>query len=196
METKEKENSTVKNNQAVKGANPVTEENKNPKFVAGNTVNKDSVKPDVNKPKEETGVTQTEAPKAGQAKQENAQPQTEQPKAEPTKPGLKEEVRAEKPVPNLEETVKLVSGLGKKIAQRDKVKNTIANLDSFSIAQTDDDEVTDGNKFQRCELVITDDKENEFVTKNPYIIDHVAQYVNSLCVEKLAEIEASIILPL
>jgi len=139
----------------------------------------------------------------GETKKEEAKPQTSMtpepvkaeqlPQAEPTKKELKEAIKAK--VFSLEETVKLISGLGKRIAQRDKLKNTIDNLDNFVIAQSDDEDVTGSNKFQRCELSITDDNGNEFVTKNPYIIDQVAQFVNSLCVEKLAEIEASIIIP-
>lgn len=118
----------------------------------------------------------------------------EQPQAEPTKKELKEQLIAKR-VFNLDTTVKMVADLSKKIAQRDRLKNTIANLDTFAIQANEDGDVTESNKFHRCELTITDDEGNEFVTKNAYIIDHVAQYVNSLCIEKLAEIEAEIVIP-
>lgn len=118
----------------------------------------------------------------------------EQPQAEPSKKELKEQLLAKR-VFNLDTTVKMVADLSKKIAQRDRLKNTIANLDTFAIQANEDGDVTESNKFHRCELTITDDEGNEFVTKNAYIIDHVAQYVNSLCVEKLAEIEAEIVIP-
>jgi hypothetical protein len=132
----------------------------------------------------------TAAPKADEVKPAGEA----QPQAEPSKKEIKEQLSL-KPVFNLDATVKLVSELGKKIVQRDKLRATIDNLDSFSIAPNEEDDVTGSNKFYRCELVIKDDDDNEFVTKNAYIIEHVAQYVNSLCVEKLAEIEAEIIIP-
>lgn len=118
----------------------------------------------------------------------------EQPQAEPSKKELKEQLSANRAF-NLDTTVKMVADLSKKIAQRDRLKNTIANLDTFAIQANEDGDVTESNKFHRCELTITDDEGNEFVTKNAYIIDHVSQYVNSLCVEKLAEIEAEIVIP-
>jgi hypothetical protein len=51
------------------------------------------------------------------------------------------------------------------------------------------------SRFARCELVISDDDGNEFVTKNPFIIAYVAQEVKQLCIDKLAEVEASIVIP-
>ncbi|EHQ27532.1 hypothetical protein [Mucilaginibacter paludis] len=131
-----------------------------------------------------------DAPKAEELKT-GADPQ---PQVEPTKKEIKEQLNL-KPVFNLDATVKLVSELGKKITQRDKLKATIDNLDTFTIASNEDGDVTGSNKFYRCELVLHDDAGNEFVTKNAYIIDHVTQYVNALCVEKLAEIEAEIVIP-
>jgi hypothetical protein len=132
----------------------------------------------------------TAAPKAEDVKPaEEAKPQ-----AEPTKKELKEQISA-KPVFNLDTTVRLVGDLSKKIAQRDKLRATIDNLDTFTIASNEDGDVTGSNKFYRAELVLHDDDGNEFVTKNAYIIEHVTQYVNSLCVEKLAEIEAGIVIP-
>jgi hypothetical protein len=117
-----------------------------------------------------------------------------QAQVEPSKKEIKEQVKA-MPIFNLDTTVKLVSELSKKITQRDKLRATIDNLDTFTIASNEDGDVTGSNKFYRCELVLHDDAGNEFVTKNAYIIDHVTQYVNSLCVEKLAEIEAEIVIP-
>lgn len=132
-----------------------------------------------------------EAPKAEELKQgEEAKPQ-----AEPTKKELKEQFIAQQER-KLAETVKLVEALGKKIAQKNKLENTISNLDSFTVAQTDDkDDMASDSRFARCELVISDDDGNEFVTKNPFIIAYVAQEVKQLCIDKLAEVEASIVIP-
>ena len=86
--------------------------------------------------------------------------------------------------------------LGKKIAQKNKLQNTIANLDSFTVAQNEDkDDMASDSRFQRCELVISDDDGNEFVTKNPFIIAYVAHEVKELCIEKLEEVEANIVIP-
>jgi len=63
------------------------------------------------------------------------------------------------------------------------------------VAQIEDGDETDSNHFQGCTLMIEDDSRRKFITKNPVIIWSVSQYVNSLCVEKLSEIEAGITLP-
>jgi hypothetical protein len=132
-----------------------------------------------------------DAPKAEEVKQaEEAKPQ-----AEPTKKELKEQFIAQQER-KLAETVKIVEVLGKKIAQKTKLENTIGNLDSFTVAQSDDkDDMASDSRFARCELVISDDDGNEFVTKNPFIIAYVAQEVKQLCIDKLAEVEASIVIP-
>ena len=146
-----------------------------------------------------------EAPKADEAKAQAPAipaPQQEQPKAEegkpqaePSKKELKEQFAAQQAI-KLAETVKLVETLGKKIAQKNKLQNTIANLDSFTVAQNDDkDDMASDSRFARCELVIHDDDGEEFVTKNPFIIAYVAHEVKELCIEKLKEVEASIIIP-
>jgi hypothetical protein len=132
-----------------------------------------------------------DAAKAEEVKQgEEAKPQPE-----PSKKELKEQFIAQQER-KLAETVKIVELLGKKIAQSNKLKNTIANIDSFTITQSDDkDDMASDSRFARCELVISDDDGNEFVTKNPFIIAYVAQEVKQLCIDKLAEVEAGIIIP-
>jgi len=124
-----------------------------------------------------------------------AQGEEAKPQAEPSKKELKEQFQAQQER-KLAETVKIVEVLGKKIAQKTKLENTIGNIDSFTIAQSDDkDDMASDSRFQRCELVISDDDGNEFVTKNPFIIAYVAQEVKQLCIDKLAEVEASIVIP-
>lgn len=127
---------------------------------------------------------------AGAPKAEEVKPQ-----AEPSKKEIKEQFMAQQER-KLADTVKLVEALGKKIAQKNKLANTISNLDSFTVAQSDDkDDMASDSRFARCELVITDDDGNEFVTKNPFIIAYVAHEVKQLCIDKLAEVEASIVIP-
>jgi hypothetical protein len=194
METKVKDSGKTVNNGIVKT-------DKKEQFVAGNPVNKDSSKPEAEKPKEETVIkadqakpqaeqAKVEAPKAEQVNQANGQPKQEQPKAEPLP-----EPKPAKPVLNLEETLKLVADLNRKKIQRDKLIETVENLEAFEIELKEDADETDSNIYQGCVLTIEDDNRRKFTTKNPVIIWTVAQQVNGMCVNKLAEIEAGIILP-
>jgi hypothetical protein len=174
--------SNAKSNNEV-STNPVTVENKNPQFVAGNAVNKDSEKQADVKPATEN---KTEASK-DQPKAEA--PNTAVPQAEHAKP------QPAKTVLNLESTLKLVEEMHRKIKQRTKLQDTIDNLESFEVELRDEADTTDTNYYTGCKLIIEDDKRNSFETKNPTIIWAVAQMVNSMCVDKLAEIEAGIVLP-
>ncbi|WP_026898836.1 hypothetical protein [Daejeonella oryzae] len=107
----------------------------------------------------------------------------------------KTEIRFEKPALNLESTLKLVVELHRRKIQRDKLLETIETLEAFEVAQKEDAEETDSNHFQGCVLTIEDDTRRKFTTKNPVIIFSVAQYVNSMCINRLAEIEAGITIP-
>lgn len=130
-----------------------------------------------------------------QVKPEAGTPTVEQPKIEPTKIEIKEQLKEEKPTMNLEATIKLALDLNRRINQRGKLLETIGTLEAFEMAQKDDAEETDSMHFQGCELTIEDDKGREFTTKNPFIINAVAKMVNTLCVDKLAEIEGEIFIP-
>lgn len=121
-----------------------------------------------------------------------AEPANPETKVEPTKKELKEEVKT---VPNLENTLKLVEELHRRKVQRDRLLATINSLATFEIAQKEDAEETDSNYYQGCELTIEDDNRKKFSTKNPVIIHAVAQFVNQMCVNRLAEIEAGIVIP-
>ncbi|MDB5118361.1 MAG: hypothetical protein JWQ79_3853 [Mucilaginibacter sp.] len=197
MKTEVIESKKVNTNE-VKGTNPVTEENKNPKFVAGNAVNKESAKVEA-KPEAEKDTPKVEAPKTEPIKadapkvEEQAKPQSEQPKAEPKAEHFKPEPA--KPVLNLEGTLKLVEELHRRKIQRDKLLETINNLEAFEFDLKEEMDETGGNVYQGCVLTIEDDNRQKFTTKNPTIIWTVAQMVNRLCVDKLAEIEAGIMIP-
>jgi hypothetical protein len=194
-------NTSVKNGKADKKA----------AFVNNNPVNKISTPPSPGAPKTDDGnknvnaeppKPQTEQVKAEAPKDDTAAHE-QQPKAEAT--AVKEELKAEpkpefkpepvKPTMNLEEVLKLVTELNRRKIQRDKLLETIDNLEAFEIGLKEDADETDGNYYQGCVLTIEDDNHRKFTTKNPVIIWTVAQQVNSLCVNKLAEIEAGIIIP-
>jgi len=193
MKTEVKDSKTAKSNSSLNGVNTVTADNKAKQFVHGNPLNPVSVKKEIEpeKPKEEI--------KAGEA--EKPTPQAEQVKAEAPKAEVKTEPKAEvkaepvKPALNLEAVLKLVTDLNRKKIQRDKLIETIEHLESFEVELKEDEEETGTNAYQGCVLTIEDDKHRKFITKNPVIIFTVAQQVNSLCVGKLSEIEAGIMLP-
>ena len=126
---------------------------------------------------------------------EQVKPKAEAPKVEPTKIEIKEQLKEEKPALNLEKTIKLALDLNRRINQRGKLLETINTLEAFEVAQKDDADETDTNFFQGCTLTLEDDKGREFTTKNPFIIREVANRVNALCVDKLAEIEGEIFIP-
>ncbi|WP_462267690.1 hypothetical protein [Mucilaginibacter sp.] len=178
METKVKENSAAVNNNT--NGRPA----KGAAFVNGNPVNRE-----VDKPKEEKPAE----PANGQVKAEQSQPeQPEQPK--PAEAPQLAPVSM-KPALNLESTLKLVEELHRRSIQRNKLLETINNLEAFEVDIKEDADETDGNYYQGCTLTIEDDNRRKFVTKNPTIIFAVSQMVNRMCVDKLAEIEANITIP-
>lgn len=184
----EKENGAVKNTStdksAIRPSVPLKE-------------NANQVNPD----KEKKADSETAKPVAGKTEEHPKQETkavavvTEEPKAEPTKMEIKEQLKEEKPAMNLEATIKLALDLNRRINQRCKLLETIGTLETFEVAQKNDAEETDNTHFQGCELTIEDDKGREFTTKNPFIINAVAKMVNTLCVDKLAEIEGEIFIP-
>ena len=160
--------------------------------------NANQVDPDKEKPKAEAETANDTIVKTEEQPKETTKAVaeiTEAPKAEPTKMEIKGQLKEEKPAMNLEATIKLALYLNRRINQRGKLLDTIGTLEAFEVAQKDDAEETDSTHFQGCELTIEDDKGREFTTKNPFIINAVAKMVNTLCVDKLAEIEGEIFIP-
>ncbi len=149
--------------------------------------------------KSESPATATEQPKAEQPKAEAVKTEApkaeEQPKAEATKAEIKQALAEHRPAMNLEQALKWVETMHRRKIHRDKLVETISTLDAFEVAQMDDAEETGTNHFQGCELTIEDDSRKQFSTKNPFIIKAVAEYVKTLCVDKLAEIEGEIVIP-
>ncbi|TCC88787.1 hypothetical protein EZ428_19355 [Pedobacter frigiditerrae] len=187
--TSGKENGAVKNTStdksAIRPAVPLKE-------------NANQVDPDKEKPKAEVETAKPVIAKTEEQSKETTKALVviaEAPKAEPTKMEIKEQLKEEKPAMNLEATIKLALDLNRRINQRGKLLETIGTLEAFEVAQKDDAEETESTHFQGCELTIEDDKGREFTTKNPFIINAVAKMVNTLCVDKLAEIEGEIFIP-
>lgn len=135
---------------------------------------------------------ETIQPRTEQAKPEALKAEAEQPKAESV---IEVKEVPQKIVLNLESTLKLVEELHRRKIQRDRLIDTIDTLEAFEVAQIDDADETEANHFQGCVLTIEDDNRRKFTTKNPVIIQAVAQFVNGMCVNRLAEIEAGITIP-
>lgn len=173
------------------------------KEVKNSTLDKSALRPSVSPNEKAKEDKEADKPttagqvntKAEQPKTEDSKPKSEQPKAEPTKTEIKEQLQEQKPVMNLDSTIKLALELNRRIVQRGRLLETIGTLEAFEVAQKDDADETENNHFQHCELTISDDKGREFTTKNPFIINAVAKMVDNLCVGKLAEIEGEIQFP-
>lgn len=95
---------------------------------------------------------------------------------------------------NLEQTLKLVEDLHLKKRQRDRLENSISQLNSFVVSKKQED-LDDKSYYQGCEITLKDDDRNEWKTKNPVIIRDVIEYLNIRFTEKLTDLEASIVLP-
>lgn len=177
METKTKQNGQAKVAKTVADKNA-------PQFVAGNPVN------EVSKTGEES-----KAPES--PKQEETKPLADTPKPqEASKKEIKAQFEEVKPALNLEQTLRRIKELNRLSNQREKLINTIDELQAFEIKQEDEAEETSLNHFQRCELTIRDDNGDTFNTQNPFIIDQVSKMIGSLCLGKLTEVEAQISLNL
>jgi hypothetical protein len=126
-------------------------------FVNGNMVDKENVKPQ--QPEGAKLIAdKAEQPKANVSNAESlkaAQPQLDAVKAEATK------AEAVKPVMNLENTLKLVEEMHRRIKQRSKLLETINNLEGFQVELKEEADTTDTNYYTGCLLTIEDDKRNQ-----------------------------------
>lgn len=168
METK-----VNQNGQAVKA-------DKSPKFVAGNPVNAVSKKAE-----SKTQNVEAKPEEVGSLSGDGA-----------SKMDIKAQFAQHKPVLNLDEMLKLVADLSKRTALRDRYKGYIDQLAGFEEEQKEHlDELEDETAFQFCELVITDNKGNRFSTKSPSVIKGTVVFISGRLAERLAEVEAGIVLP-
>ena len=193
MKTAEVKTTGINNNRAnITGNNNVTAKASN--LPVSTTLNGEAKKDEPKKTETPAPVQATEQPKEIVQAENSPKIVAEQPKAEEPKK-VAEEVKPAKPVLNLESTLKLVEELHRRKVQRDKLMDTIQSLEAFEVNQKDEAEESGITNYSRCELTIADDKGKSFTTKNPVIIFHVTQYVNALCIDKLVQIEAGIIIP-
>lgn len=107
----------------------------------------------------------------------------------------KAEVKYIKPVMNLEQTIKTVNDLHRRSIQRLALIARIKLLEDFEVKLVEENDELESNPYQGCKLIIKDDKGRDFTTNTPGLIRMVAQFIFDACHEKLAEIEANIVLP-
>jgi len=103
---------------------------------------------------------------------------------------------AHKPALNLEETLKLVAELAKKTAQRDRYNGYIDMLKAFVVSQNDDDDMAPNDtSFKGCELMIKDGQGHVFRTDSAAVISGTIDFMAGRFNERLAEVEAEIVIP-
>jgi len=108
----------------------------------------------------------------------------------------KEEAKSIKVGLNLESTLKLVDELHRRSIQRINLISRIKELQEFEVNLTTENDELEDNPYQGCKLIIEDDKHRRFITTTPGLIRLVSQFIFNACIEKLADIEAHIVLPI
>ena len=107
----------------------------------------------------------------------------------------KPEVKPLKVGLNLESTLKVVEDLHRKSIQRINLISRIKQLETFEVILSTENDELEENPYQGCKLIIEDDKGRRFTTTTPGLIRLVSQFIFTACLEKLADIEAHIVLP-
>lgn len=135
----------------------------------------------------------TVQPAAGDNKPVNSTATAEKQELNGSEP--KAEVKYTKPAMNLEQTIKTVNDLHRRSIQRLALIARIKLLEDFEVKLVEENDELESNPYQGCRLIIKDDKGRDFTTNTPGLIRMVAQFIFDACHEKLAEIEANIVLP-
>lgn len=112
-----------------------------------------------------------------------------------TKAEIREEIEKQKPEMNLETTIQVLEDLYRRKKQRDNLANTIDNLKAFEIIEGDELEEPGNKGYLNCVLTLEDGNGHTFETNNPNLITRLMNFFIATCYERLAEIEASIVLP-
>ena len=128
-------------------------------------------------------------------KNPNPSAKTETAKNEEPKKEVENEEKKVKPALNLESTLQVVEILHQQSVHRERLLKRITELDNFEITLNSESEELESSHFQGCQLIISDDNGRSFATKTSGLITLVTSFIRQACVEKLAEIEAHIVLP-
>ena len=187
METK------VKDNGQAKVVNAVADK-KAPQFVAGNPVNKESVKQSnaEARPQTEQGGF-VNVNKLGES---SGAVQQQKGLTNGTDLGVNVQIPVVKPVLNLEQTLLLINQLAEKTALRNTYNGYIDSLKAFVLSQNDDDMAKkDDTSFKGCELIIRDGKGHDFYTSSASVIAGTVIFMSGRFAERLAEVEAEIVIP-
>jgi hypothetical protein len=100
-----------------------------------------------------------------------------------------------KPELTLDAKLKAIAELNRKSIQRFTLIGRIKTLEDFEIKLFEGSDELTNNPYQGCKLIIEDDKKNQFTTNTPGLIRMVSQFIYDACVEKLKEIESTIVFP-
>jgi len=113
-----------------------------------------------------------------------------------TKKNVETKTTGEKPKGlNLDETIKVIDALFQKKRHRDRLDHYIEELSKFEIDKKNEDLDNQSSYYNRCTLLIKDDKNGSFELKNPTIITEVVDFIKGRFSVKLAEIESELVLP-
>jgi len=196
MQNAEKNAKEVQAAAGAKGTNPSKTENR--PNIPGKAKNDEPLKnqnpgtaPEASKAKD--AEVKTVQPAAADNQPVNSSATAE--KQELNDSETKAEVKYIKPTMNLEQTIKTVNDLHRRSIQRLALIARIKLLEDFEVKLVEENDELESNPYQGCRLIIKDDKGRDFTTNTPGLIRMVAQFIFNACHEKLAEIEANIVLP-
>ncbi len=133
--------------------------------------------------------------KAAESKQVNGNGTDKAVKIPLTKTEIREEIEKQKPEMNLESTIQVLEDLYRRKKQRDNLAATIDNLKAFEIIEGNELEEPGNKGYVNCMLTLEDGNGHTFETNNPNLITRLMDFFIETCYERLAEIEASIVLP-
>lgn len=88
---------------------------------------------------------------------------------------------------NLEQTIQVVMGLGKKIRMAQNLKTQASQLEEFEIKSEGD--------YLNHHLTIEDSNRRNFTTKDAQVIKDVVEFIRQRIFETVVELEANIVLP-
>lgn len=88
---------------------------------------------------------------------------------------------------NLEQTISVVMGLGRKIKAAQNLKTQASQLEEF--------EIKNEGEYMTHKLVIEDSSRRSFSTNDPQLIKDVVEFIRIRIWETVKDLEANIILP-
>lgn len=107
-----------------------------------------------------------------------------------TTAGDKSEKPVDQSVKQLQQTLRVVNDLSRKIEQRSNIIDTLDSIQEFKFTQ----EAKEG-EYNGCSITFTDDSRKTWVIKDLRVIQHLADVAIEMCRKKLEDLEKTIYLP-